>query len=178
MRHLTVTGLARATSSPTFGRGEGRRSQLMTLAEYNAFCASLSRTTSVIQWGGSHVRKIGGKVFVIGVWGADSRLAVSFKCSEMVFQMLNQEPELRSAPYLALRGVSWIQWQGPESMSFDELKDYVLASYRLVAKGLIKVKQRELGFLVSCQGLDPNLSPHFGCHYLRPAGCQCGPALF
>lgn len=118
----------------------------MTLEDFNLFCASLPHTTTVVQWGGSHVWKIGGKVFAVAVWSVDERLAVSFKCSEMAFQMLKQEAGLRPAPYLASRGMSWIQWQGPESMSFDELKDYVRASYGLVAKGLTKAKQRELGF--------------------------------
>ncbi len=119
----------------------------MTLAEYNAFCASLPHTTTVIQWGGAHVWKVGAKVFAIGGWSVDERLAVSFKCSEMAFQMLKGEAGLRPAPYLASRGMSWIQWQGPESMSFEELKDYIRASYQLVSLGLTKVKRRELGLL-------------------------------
>ena len=116
------------------------------IEKFNSFCASLPHSTTVVQWGGSHVWKIGGKVYAIA--NLDDGLAVSFKCSEMAFQMLKQEPGLRPAPYLASRGMSWIQWQRPESMSFDELKDYVRASYALVAKGLTKAKQRELGFLV------------------------------
>ena len=38
----------------------------MTYKEYNAFCKSLPATTYVMQWGGSHVWKVGGKVFAIG----------------------------------------------------------------------------------------------------------------
>jgi predicted DNA-binding protein (MmcQ/YjbR family) len=34
---------------------------LMTCDDYNAFCASLPATTHVVQWGGSHVWKVGGK---------------------------------------------------------------------------------------------------------------------
>ena len=40
----------------------------MTYKEYNAFCKSLPATTYVMQWGGSHVWKVGGKVFAIGGW--------------------------------------------------------------------------------------------------------------
>ena len=40
----------------------------MTLDDYNAFCASLPHDNHVIQWGGAHVWKIGGKVFAIGGW--------------------------------------------------------------------------------------------------------------
>jgi len=38
----------------------------MTLDEYNEFCRTLPATTYVVQWGGSHVWKVGGKVFAIG----------------------------------------------------------------------------------------------------------------
>ena len=47
----------------------------MTLDEYNRFCASLHATTHVVQWGGAHVWKVGGKVFAIGGWD-DGRGAV------------------------------------------------------------------------------------------------------
>ncbi|WP_339832848.1 hypothetical protein [uncultured Parvibaculum sp.] len=40
----------------------------MTYREFNAFCASLPATTYVVQWGGAHVWKVGGKVFAIGGW--------------------------------------------------------------------------------------------------------------
>ena len=40
----------------------------MTPAAFNAFCRTLPATTYVCQWGGSHVWKIGGKVFAIGSW--------------------------------------------------------------------------------------------------------------
>ena len=47
----------------------------MTPDEYNRFCASLHATTHVVQWGGAHVWKVGGKVFAIGGWD-DGRGAV------------------------------------------------------------------------------------------------------
>ena len=40
----------------------------MTYQEFNEFCRSLAATTNVIQWGGAHVWKVGGKVFAIGGW--------------------------------------------------------------------------------------------------------------
>lgn len=33
--------------------------------EYNTFCAMLPATSHVVQWGGSDVWKVGGKVFAI-----------------------------------------------------------------------------------------------------------------
>ena len=32
------------------------------------FCAALPATSHVVQWGGSHVWKVGGKLFAIGGW--------------------------------------------------------------------------------------------------------------
>ena len=38
----------------------------MTYDQFNAFCGALPATTHVVQWSGSHVWKIGGKVFAVG----------------------------------------------------------------------------------------------------------------
>jgi predicted DNA-binding protein (MmcQ/YjbR family) len=37
----------------------------MTYDEFNEFCRALPATTYVLQWGGSHVWKVGGKVFAM-----------------------------------------------------------------------------------------------------------------
>jgi predicted DNA-binding protein (MmcQ/YjbR family) len=118
----------------------------MTLDDFNAFCATLPHATQVVQWGGSHVWNVGGKVFAIGGWTNDDALGVTFKCSRMSFDLLKQEPGLRPAPYLASRGMSWLQRVGAQSMDDATLKDYLRASQRLVALGLTRKLQRELGF--------------------------------
>ena len=97
----------------------------MTLDEYNRFCASLPATTHVVQWGGAHVWKVGGKVFAIGGWDDGEQLVVTFKCSEMAFDMLKEQPGCRPAPYLASRGMKWIQRMNGDSMDDDALKDYL-----------------------------------------------------
>ena len=81
----------------------------MTRKDYDAFCASLPHATHVVQWGDASVWKIGGKVFAIGGWSGDREFAVSFKCSETSFAILKELPGVRPAPYLASRGLSWIQ---------------------------------------------------------------------
>lgn len=53
----------------------------MTYEEYNNFCGSLAATTHVVQWGGSDVWKVGGKVFAIGGWGKSNKPEFSFKVS-------------------------------------------------------------------------------------------------
>lgn len=118
----------------------------MQLEDYNSFCASLPHTMHVVQWGGAHVWKIGGKVFAIAGWGEGKGLAVTFKCSDAAYDILQEQPGLRPAPYLASRGMKWIQRQTTETMDDETLKDYLGASYRLVAAGLTKKARRELGF--------------------------------
>jgi predicted DNA-binding protein (MmcQ/YjbR family) len=117
----------------------------MTYKEYNAFCKSLAATTYVMQWGGSHVWKVGGKVFAIAGWSDGDVLAVTFKTSEMAFDILKDQPGCRPAPYLASRGMKWIQRQTGESMDDEALKDYLRESRRLVVMGLTKKVRQELG---------------------------------
>lgn len=116
----------------------------MKLAAYNRFCAALPHAASVVQWGGSHVWKVGGKVFAIGGLGADGAVAVSFKCSPMSFDMLKQQPGLRPAPYLASRGMTWIQRINGDSMDERDFRDYLRESHRLASLNLTKKLQREL----------------------------------
>ena len=118
----------------------------MTYEEFNAFCASLPATSHVVQWGGSHVWKVGGKVFAIGGWG-DDQPGFTFKTSELSYEILKEQPGLRPAPYLASRGMKWIQDYARPGLSDDDLKDYLRQSHRIVAQGLSKKKQRELGLL-------------------------------
>lgn len=117
----------------------------MSPAAYNAFCAALPATSHVVQWGGADVWKVGGKVFAIARAQEDGEMAVSFKCSPMAFDILSEQPGLRPAPYLASRGMKWIQWLTPESMPDDALQDYLRESHRLVAAGLTKRLRAELG---------------------------------
>ncbi|MEQ1673027.1 MAG: MmcQ/YjbR family DNA-binding protein [Hyphomicrobium sp.] len=117
----------------------------MTLDQYNAFCGSLAHTTHVVQWGGAHVWKVAGKVFAIGGWNENQRLCVSFKCTALTFEILKDSPGMRPAPYLASRGMTWLQWTGPETISIKALKDQIRESHRLVALGLPKKLQAELG---------------------------------
>ena len=118
----------------------------MTYEEYNAFCGALPATSHVVQWGGSHVWKVGGKVFAVGGW-ADGEPAYTFKVSELSYEILKEQPGLRSAPYLASRGMKWIQHYAQPGLADDALKDYLRESHRIVASGLSKKKQRELGLL-------------------------------
>ena len=121
----------------------------MTYDEYNQFCEGLHSTTHVVQWGGAHVWKVGGKVFAIAGWDDGENPAITFKTSDIAFEVLKDMPGLRPAPYLASRGFKWIQYYKEPGLSDDELKDYIIKSHQLVASGLTKKMQRELGLLPS-----------------------------
>jgi predicted DNA-binding protein (MmcQ/YjbR family) len=123
----------------------------MTLDDYNTHCARLPAASQVIQWGGSHVWKVGagegqtGKVFAVAGWSDDETLAVTFKCSDIVFEVLRDAPGCRPAPYLASRGMLWIQRTSDASVSDDELKTHLAESWRLAALTLTKKRRAALG---------------------------------
>jgi predicted DNA-binding protein (MmcQ/YjbR family) len=116
----------------------------MTYEEFNAFCGSLPGAEYVMQWGGSHVWKVGGKVFAIGGWDS-GEAAITFKTSAIAFEMLGEQPGCRPAPYLASRGLKWIQRYGRPGLKDSELKGYLEDSYHMVVAGLSKKKRAELG---------------------------------
>lgn len=116
----------------------------MTHDEFNAFCRTLPATTHVVQWGGSHVWKVGGKVFAIG-GGSNDAATYGFKVSPIAFELLPTRPGLRPAPYLASRGMKWIQHYAAPGLSDAELKDYLTQSHEIVARGLTKKKRAEIG---------------------------------
>jgi hypothetical protein len=70
----------------------------MTNVEFNTFCRALPATTYVVQWGGSHVWKVGGKVFAIAGARDDKPSFFSFKVSDIAYEMLKDQPGLRPAP--------------------------------------------------------------------------------
>ncbi|MEM8548429.1 MAG: MmcQ/YjbR family DNA-binding protein [Pseudomonadota bacterium] len=149
----------------------------MDLQSYNAHCGALPATTTVVQWGGAHVWKVGGKVFAVA-WGQETSaphaqacgpdaprgapsdgaqmshhqfhaegdgFEVSFKVTPDQFILLNELPGVRPAPYMASRGLKWVQRFGPQTLSDEDVCAYLTASHGLVAAGLTKKLRRELG---------------------------------
>jgi len=52
---------------------------------------------------------------------------------------------LRPAPYLASRGLKWIQHYAKPGLSDKALRDYIRQSHAIVAQGLSKKKRIALG---------------------------------
>lgn len=99
----------------------------MTPEAVEAFCLSLAGATSSVQWAGSHVFKVGGKMFA---W-ASSRQApsMSFKASDLSFTILTAQPGIRPAPYLAR--AKWVALT-PDALPAEDLQAYLREAHRLV----------------------------------------------
>jgi len=121
----------------------------MNLDAFNEYCASLPATSKVVQWGGSHVWKVGDKVFALASpWGedrADKSFKIGFKCSDMAFQMLTEQPGINPSPYLGR--YKWVQIQDIDALSDDDTKAYLEAAHALIAGKLTKARRAELGLL-------------------------------
>jgi len=124
----------------------------MNLEDFNGFCASLAATTKVIQWGGAHVWKVGGKIFAIAsYWGPNSKNTtlpdeggrISFKCSDFSYQLLIEQEGIIPAPYLAR--AKWVQLQEQDAMSDEDVKSYVTQAHEIIAAKLTKKLRAELG---------------------------------
>lgn len=116
----------------------------MTRAEFNAFCAGFPGAHHVVQWGGADVWKVGPKVFAICGWndGAD---AFTFKVSDLAWEVLQDQPGIRPAPYMASRGLKWLQVFGAPGLSDEALRAHVGMSYDMVVRKLTRAQRAELG---------------------------------
>lgn len=116
----------------------------MTRTEFDAFCGALRGTTHVEQWGGASVWKLGGKIFAIcSRWGAGSHTKISFKCSDLAYAVLIEQPGIIPAPYLAR--AKWVQIESADAMSDQDVRDYIQAAYSIVMGKLTKAQRKELG---------------------------------
>lgn len=116
----------------------------MTRAEFDTYCGSLKGVTHVVQWGNASVWKIGGKIFAICPnWGEGDGTMFSFKCSDLAFNVLCDQPGIKPAKYLAR--AKWVQVETPEAMSDENLKFHFKAAHEIIAAKLTKAKRAELG---------------------------------
>ena len=119
----------------------------MTREEFNTFCGSLTGTHHVVQWGNADVWKVGTKVFALCGWN-EGRDAFTFKASELAFEVLHDQPGVRPAPYLASRGLKWLQVYEAPGLPDDSLREHIVASYDMVVRNLTKKARAELGIVL------------------------------
>ncbi|MEO0498012.1 MAG: MmcQ/YjbR family DNA-binding protein [Pseudomonadota bacterium] len=122
----------------------------MNLAQFDSCCSALPQSEMVIQWMGSHVWKVGGKVFAIGVPSAetpDAPCPFTIKTDEMAFGFLREETGVGPAPHLP-RG-NWLRFGEDCQIDAGDLAGYIERSHALIVAALPKAKRAELGMLAN-----------------------------
>jgi predicted DNA-binding protein (MmcQ/YjbR family) len=112
----------------------------MTPEEIETHCLSLPAATLSIQWGGTHVFKVGGKIFAMSegnVWG------LAFKASDMAFELLCEQGLARPAPYL--QRASWVQITERTALSDEDMTAYLTQAHAIVSGKLTRKRRAELG---------------------------------
>lgn len=118
----------------------------MTFEAFEAFCLSLPAASMVVQWGETHVFKVGDKVFAMaGVGDGDLDGAYVFKTSELSFEILTESGAAVRAPYLPRGG--WLALKSRDALADGELEAYLIQSHSLVAAGLSRSVRKALGLL-------------------------------
>ena len=139
----------------------------MTRDEFDAYCDAKIGTSHVIQWGGASVWKVGGKIFAIASNltrpdqtnvtedpappGAQGKAVagfqpISFKCSDLAYEVLPEQEGIIPAPYLAR--AKWVQLVKPDAMSDEDIKLHLDAAYDIVAKKLTQKLRADLGIVL------------------------------
>jgi predicted DNA-binding protein (MmcQ/YjbR family) len=112
---------------------------MTSLAAFDAFCQGLPGVNFIVQWGESHVHKVGGKLFAIGNLSDEGFV---FKATPLGFEMLLGQGQASRAPYLT-RG-HWVH-VAPKALKRAELFSYLRESHRLAVASLTRAARRELG---------------------------------
>ena len=103
-------------------------------------CLALPAATLDHPWDPDHdAYKVGGKMFaVIGGMGG-----ISFKVSDIAYEVLTQSGRARPAPYMAR--AKWVNLDDPSDWPDDELAEHLKIAHSLIAAKLTRKVRRELG---------------------------------
>jgi len=97
-----------------------------------------------VQWGGADVWKVGGKLYAMAR-EKDGQFQVTFKATDIGYEIMRDMDGLRPAPYLASRGMKWIQHYAETGLDDSALKEHIEASYHMAIKRMTKKARAELG---------------------------------
>jgi len=117
----------------------------LSRGEFNAFCGRLPATSFVTQWGGAQVWKVGGKVFAMAWFQKGREPEITFKVSDIGWEVLREASGCRPAPYMASRGLKWIQSYAAPGLGKPEVRSHLRASYEMIVSALSPKMRRELG---------------------------------
>ncbi len=112
----------------------------MDRAGVGRVCLALPGATLDHPFGGHHdAYRIGGKMFcMVGEMGG-----VSFKVSDIAYEVLTESGHARPAPYLAR--AKWVNLEDPGDWPDQELADHLKTAHAIVAAKLTKKARTELG---------------------------------
>ena len=104
---------------------------------FEKHCLRLPHATKIVQWEGTSVFKVGGKMFAIAG-------GFMFKTSDMAYAMLIEQGLARPAPYLAR--AKWVQLVSNDALPDPEIASYLKQAHALIVTKLTRKLRRELGF--------------------------------
>jgi predicted DNA-binding protein (MmcQ/YjbR family) len=112
---------------------------LFSVKTFTKFGLGLKATVFAAQWG-SHVAKVGGKVFALI---SDDGRSICFKVTELSFDGLTDIEGIGQAPYFAKR--HWVAVDKDAALEDADLKAYIARSHAMVAETLTRKLRTELG---------------------------------
>lgn len=141
VRPATIGLSARAGAD--YGLAPPRSSEPMSPKVFEATCLRLPAATKVVQWEGTSVFKVGGKMFALSGGFIERSGGFMFKTSTMAYQLLIEQGFARPAPYLAR--AKWVQLTGNSALSDGELKAYLDHAHALIVAKLTRKSRKALG---------------------------------
>ena len=110
----------------------------MTPQSFHTLAMALPGATHVVQWGGAHVYKVGGRIFAIQSDGS-----VSFKASDLAYEVMIETGMARPAPYLAR--AKWVAMDDLPAIDADDMAGWLANAHALVAAKLTRAQRSALG---------------------------------
>ena len=113
----------------------------MTPAAFDEVARALPAVTMDIKWGADQVYSVGGKMFA--VISVEQPPCLSFKASDLAFEMLIDTGLAIPAPYMAR--AKWVQLKTIDALPDADLTAYLKEAHALIAAKLTRKARLELG---------------------------------